>query len=131
MSVKMQSNKNYGVIKVGNVFYLSMRDRSNANDWQHRSSFATDVSPFKCSIEAYNAIAAHLENDRYVEAALLAERFNDHDLKMRACMDGIRHYNSLLKSSEKEPHADANAWLGEKSAIHKQISTLYEILRHR
>ena len=42
--------------------------------------------------------------------------------------------NAVLKDCQrklKEPLAEVNAWLVDRFAIHKQISTLYEILRHR
>lgn len=123
----MNKRKDVHLFKDGNVLYMIRRQDSNASDWQHRSSFATESVPKECTSEVYEAIANYLRKERYIEAARLAERYGDHTIKMRSCMDGIRYYDKMLSEHGIEAKSGNDGPKRNKALIHARISELYSI----
>ena len=126
----MHKRQDVHLFRDGNVLYMIRRHDSAASDWQHKSSFATESVPKECPSEVYEAIANYLKRNRYVEAARLSERYGDHTLMMRSCMDGIRYYDTMLIGHELSRGAGKE--LNEpKAVIHARISELYSIFGNK
>ena len=124
--------KGVTVVRKDNVFYILRGEDCGFSDWQYRSAFATEARPVQPIVKGYEEKVKEYANDgNYIKAAKIAERCNDHTLKMRTCMDGIRYYDDMLQRIARNRPVDKRIMLEEISAVHSAISELYEIFGDR
>ena len=124
--------KGVTVVRKDNVFYILRGEDCGFSDWQYRSAFATEARPVQPIVKGYEEkVKEYASDGNYLKAAKIAERCNDHTLKMRTCMDGIRYYDDMLQRIARNRPVDKRIMLEEISAVHSAISELYEIFGDR
>ena len=120
------------VVKKDNIFYILRGEDGRVSDWQHRSAFATEARPAEPMVKGYEEkVKEYASDGNYIKAARIAERCNDHTLKMRTCMDGIRYYDDMLHQIMGNRSLDRRMILEDISAIHSVMAELYEIFGDR
>ena len=120
------------VVKRGNIFYILRGEDGRVSDWQHKSSFATEARPAEPMVKGYEEkVKEYASDGNYIKAAKIAERCNDHTLKMRTCMDGIRYYDDMLHQIMGNKSLDRRMMLEDVSAVHSVMAELYEIFGDR
>ena len=120
------------VVKKDNVFYILRGGDGSVSDWQHKSSFATEARPAEPMVKGYEEkVKEYASDGNYIKAAKIAERCNDHTLKMRTCMDGIRYYDDMLHQIMGNKSLDRRMMLEDVSAVHSVMAELYEIFGDR
>jgi hypothetical protein len=124
----MKRGQEITVVRKDNVFYILRGEDSTVSDWQHRSSFATEARPVQNMVKGYEEkVREYAKEGNYIKAARIAERCNDNTLKMRTCMDGIRHYDDMLRKITSNKSLERRMMLEDISAVHSVMSELYEI----
>lgn len=128
------------VERTGNV-YTIIRDAcakateagAREGDWQHRSAFATEARPLEATGGTYKRMADLIISSKYADAARLADRCGDRMLKMRTCMDGVRHYAGELSclSREADPYSESRAVFEKMADLHEKIAELYLLFGNR
>ena len=116
------------VVRKDNVFYILRGEDGRVSDWQHKSSFATEARPVQTMVKGYEEkVKEYAKDGNYTKAARIAERCNDHTLKMRTCMDGIRYYDDMLRQITKNKSLERRIMLEDIVAVHGVMAELYEI----
>ena len=116
------------VVRKDNVFYILRGEDGSVSDWQYRSSFTTEARSAEPMVKGYEEkVKEYAKDGNYIKAARIAERCNDNTLKMRTCMDGIRHYDEMLHKISSEKPVERRIFLEDISAIHSVMAELYEI----
>ena len=124
----IKRQKEITVVRKDNVFYILRGEESTVSDWQHRSSFATEARPVQPMVKGYEEkVKEYVKEGNYTKAARIAERCNDHTLKMRTCMDGIRYYDDMLRKITSNKSLERRMMLEDISAVHSVMAELYEI----
>lgn len=128
----MNRQQEINVVRKDNVFYILRGEDGRVSDWQHRSAFATEARTAEPMVKGYEEkVKEYASDGNYIKAAKIAERCNDPMLKMRTCMDGIRHYDDMLQRIARNSPADKRIMLEEISAVHSAMAELYEIFGDR
>ena len=128
----MEKQRNVNLVRKENIVYILRDSAERISEWQHKSTFTTERAPLqqqgRLSIEDYtDRVNEHIKEKEYIKAAKLAERCGDHTLKMRSCMDGIRHYADMLKSMQGKDYSEKRIFFEDVSAAHSVMAELYEI----